>query len=730
MKRCSVTFMFMAASLVAGLTGCSKSDQDNSESQPSATTGQPGVIADLARRLPNQTLGFIATSGADQLKTSFDQSTLAKIWRDPQVRDFYQKVEQELMRLLQRQAGPDEVEIVNLIRSSVALSWQRPMIIGLVEKKAASRREPPLYGVAILDAGPRKKEFEAAIQQIEAKAPKDEIVKKSFGAHTMHTPRDTDDVMVYWGWVDNFLVFALNDKEGLALQNLKAPKAGDVPAVNALAKVHSGIDVLALHVDVVKLIQMIKSSMTDHGDAEDIKMIETVLASLGLDKVRTATGRIGFSGPDMLAEAWLEVPQPFTGLLNCLKPANMQQFDLVEKRAFNANIINADLAGVYDTVMQTIQKTAPSPQVYQDWQQEVTEFEQEIGVKIRDGLLASLAGPAVVYSLPPDMNTTSGAFAMMWELKDAALMARSLGALEQFVSLQMDQEMGIKGMLQIDTVPLQDKALHVWTIPFLSVVQITPCWMIVDNQLVIASNPAVARTALAHLTNPNRGANSIRRKPTFQQVAQNPPPSLLSFGYIESGVLLRQILSIGQRVWPLLAMGAKNIELNLPALLPTLDEIIAEMGPSSDVLWTESDGLYLKSRGPISGGAIGMGVGVLGVGAAFVLPYAIFQSESSQHQQLSTRAQMAQIEMALEMFMIDCGRYPTEEEGLNALRLQPTDLKGWNGPYIKENEMLNPWGNPYIYKFPGTQNKSGFDLISYGRDGQPGGNGPDMDIGN
>ncbi len=196
MKRWSVLFMIMATGLMVCLVGCSKSEKDDSESKPSAPTGQAGVIGDLARRLPDGTMAFIATSGGDNLTASFDKSTLAKIWRDPQVQDFYQKVEQELMRLLQQEAKPDEVEIVNLVRRSVTLALQRPVIVGMVEKKMATRREAPFYGVVILDAGARKAEMETAIKQIEAKADEGEIHGIKFGDYTMHTPRDADDVMV------------------------------------------------------------------------------------------------------------------------------------------------------------------------------------------------------------------------------------------------------------------------------------------------------------------------------------------------------------------------------------------------------------------------------------------------------------------------------------------------------------------------------------------------------
>jgi general secretion pathway protein G len=69
---------------------------------------------------------------------------------------------------------------------------------------------------------------------------------------------------------------------------------------------------------------------------------------------------------------------------------------------------------------------------------------------------------------------------------------------------------------------------------------------------------------------------------------------------------------------------------------------------------------------------------------------------------------------------VDVGRFPTNEEGLNALSAQPAGLKNWRGPYLKRLPE-DPWGHPYLYRFPGRHNKNGYDIASAGPDGKPGG---------
>ena len=75
------------------------------------------------------------------------------------------------------------------------------------------------------------------------------------------------------------------------------------------------------------------------------------------------------------------------------------------------------------------------------------------------------------------------------------------------------------------------------------------------------------------------------------------------------------------------------------------------------------------------------------------------------------------------------GRLPSTEEGLAILNTAPPNDPHWAGPYLKKDVPMDPWGHPYVYAAPGTHNND-FDLMSYGRDGQPGGSGEDADLGN
>ncbi|MDD3352664.1 type II secretion system major pseudopilin GspG [Zoogloea sp.] len=115
---------------------------------------------------------------------------------------------------------------------------------------------------------------------------------------------------------------------------------------------------------------------------------------------------------------------------------------------------------------------------------------------------------------------------------------------------------------------------------------------------------------------------------------------------------------------------------------------------------------------------------IIGLLAGYVGPK--FFAHVGKSEIKAARAQIDGIEKALDQFRLDVGRYPSTEEGLKALTEKPADLARWSGPYLKKAVPEDPWGKPYQYLQPGAHGE--FDLLSFGRDGQPGGSGDAADI--
>ena len=115
---------------------------------------------------------------------------------------------------------------------------------------------------------------------------------------------------------------------------------------------------------------------------------------------------------------------------------------------------------------------------------------------------------------------------------------------------------------------------------------------------------------------------------------------------------------------------------------------------------------------------------IIGLLASYVGPKYFAQIGKSETK--TAKQQIGALESALDQYRLDTGHYPSTEQGLNALMIKPSDETKWNGPYLQKDVPQDPWGKAYIYRSPGQTRD--FDLLSYGKDGQPGGQDDNADI--
>lgn len=116
---------------------------------------------------------------------------------------------------------------------------------------------------------------------------------------------------------------------------------------------------------------------------------------------------------------------------------------------------------------------------------------------------------------------------------------------------------------------------------------------------------------------------------------------------------------------------------------------------------------------------------IIGLLASYVGPRFFEQVGKSE-----TKAALAQIDAfskALDTYRLETGHYPSTEKGLQALVVRPANEAKWGGPYLQKGVPPDPWGQPYRYQSPG-ENGRDYDIVSFGKDGQPGGTGDATDI--
>jgi len=118
---------------------------------------------------------------------------------------------------------------------------------------------------------------------------------------------------------------------------------------------------------------------------------------------------------------------------------------------------------------------------------------------------------------------------------------------------------------------------------------------------------------------------------------------------------------------------------------------------------------------------------IMGLLAAIIAPQVLKYLGSSRTQ--TAKVQVQNIDAALQLYRLDVGRFPTQDEGLVALVAAPASAPGWNGPYLQKSAALtDPWGSPYLFRNPGKHSE--VDVYSLGSDKAEGGTGEAADVGN
>ncbi|MCW7542132.1 type II secretion system major pseudopilin GspG [Aquabacterium sp. A7-Y] len=118
-------------------------------------------------------------------------------------------------------------------------------------------------------------------------------------------------------------------------------------------------------------------------------------------------------------------------------------------------------------------------------------------------------------------------------------------------------------------------------------------------------------------------------------------------------------------------------------------------------------------------------IAIIGVLMSYVGPR--FFGQVGKSEVKVGQAQIDAFRKALDAYRLDVGQYPATAQGLTALTQKPEGSAKWQGPYLQNSVPPDPWGHAYVYRSPGEQGRD-YEVISYGRDGRPGGDAENADL--
>ena len=435
----------------------------------------------------------------------------------------------------------------------------------------------------------------------------DDVVDAEVGSLKMRRFRTQE--FLYWGWVEDYLVIAVNDDQGTVAKRVASPRAAMGPVFGSVPGTNDG---LVAYCNSTRASALITSLVQEEDGAEEASRLAAWASSLGLTGIRGMVGRVGFVGPDVVGDGLLEMAVGPTGVFAACKPVDPSWLAAVDARAVAVTAINLDVAGLYDMFINTVKIVSPD-EGYPEVQKGIAAFESTAKVRIRDGLLNSLAGPAVFYTLPAGAMSEAprGGFVVVAKLKEAQQFEKAMTALGDFAGAK-SQARAISSQTRDD-----GRVVHAWTVAPLAMMSIMPTWSVANDHVVIGSNRELCDMGVKQLVSKGPDTKSLLDTDGYKKAAAGLPKGLVSLVYTDSRVQLDQTMMQLQQVWPMLTMVAMQEGIKLPVMLPSITEISKDLSPSCDYWYVSPEGLRWHYRGSgiepsqMSVGGAALGVGIL-----------------------------------------------------------------------------------------------------------------------
>jgi hypothetical protein len=657
---------------------------------------QQSGLERLLNVAPDDVFFVAGTSGGDEVGPAFKQTAVGKMWADPQTQAFYTQLCDIIKQKIVDESSGNDANEMKFAADTAMLLLSRPAIVGVAGKQAAQGL-PPAYLFVLVNAGPSKDAIAARLAKLEAKAPKDALGDVTIAGTKLRGPAKPETPAVYWGVTGDYFVLAVNDPNGFALKHLKT---GGSSASSCLSKVAPNGDIFSMYCDFARLKALLK---LDKSEDENVRKVSAVLASLGLDNVNGYVARVGVVGEQFVTEAFLGAPEPRTGIMAAMKPAGMKAFDVVDPNCIGATTMNIDSAVIFDTIIKTIRNVDENK--YKEFLDAIATFETKSGVKVREGIIASLAGTMTFYNVPAgpsDMSLGGGSAVAIVDLKDQAKFEENMAALGTFIATES------KGGLQISTQTLGDRKLNVWMIPQMAMVGFVPTWTVVNGKLVFGTSQQICKAAADRVASPVPG-KSLSSLPQFRSVTANLPAGVTYVRYLDSVVYFKMLTGQVQRAWPMVTMAASQGGVALPFILPDLSKYGSQMKPAVEYCWSDKEGLHTRARGSGIEESIG-GVAGGAMGLAILMP-ALAKVKDLADQMLSATNMKAMANAILVYSQDHNERYPAEltdlvkEADLSPSTLEykrkPKDLVGPSYIYVAGLKSAMPASCVLIYENPG-----------------------------
>lgn len=647
--------------------------------------------------LPEDTVLCLAGSSLQSIKPHIDKGVLGAAWRDQGVQSFVKEILAGMTPILQKalpHANPATVPMA--IRGAKTLI-KCPRLFAVAPSHVPE--SVGIYGLLVIDAGQHKADMLALIEPLEDMIGTDEFETHTLGAVTVKAFKDKDDLPLYWAWVGDRFVLAINDPGHLAIRAIQKEAWH---AKDRFSRVPGRGDLMLAYADYPACLAALTGALEYHEDEEAALMVKKIWQTLGFSGLKEKVARIGMTDSGLVADALVTLSGPREGLMSLARPVSRDQFRGVNASAMEALAFNWDLPGAYDLAFKVL-KQACDPEEYAEVQQALKDFESQLGLSIRQDLLEPVTGPVVGYTIPPATipEAAMGGSVAVLQVSDTKAFLTSLQKIGKLA-----QSMG-EGKLQISTQTVQERTYHCCVIPMMALAQVIPTWTRVDDHVIFATSVPLCQYAADQME--MGGNNSLYTQEALVNLNQSgPSKNLLSLTYTDSRAKMHTSYSGLQQVWPMATMAAARTEVSLPFILPPIAHLIKDLKPTCGYVWEDAAGIHSH----LEGGTVELGaLAGASLGAGIMMP------ALARARQLAYRTQSATVLSGMGKACLiyandNDDKLPPDLETLIELGYIDAKFlkssrrkKGASGPdylYISGQTVMQPLTNIVAYENPET----------------------------
>ncbi len=516
---------------------------------------------------------------------------------EPEIQAFLTQGRTRLLDVLQ--AAPNDPAVLPVledVRKMLELVQGKPGAFYLSELEFRGDRPLAVKGAGVLRVDEDAAKVQEVLDRLQGRVPEGQRSSVQVGSRTFSRVLLGDEAPpITWGISGKYLLVGIGDG---ALEGLMQQAGGQAPGwLNDLRTKLTVPRISSLmYIDVSGLVKMAVQ--------QSVPEAERVVAVLGLDKIRSFATISGMDDTGCVSRSLLAVDGAGTGLLSWIdaKPLAADDLKVIDGAAPAAVAVKLNAAGLLDLWLDLAGQI--EPQAADEIQQGLAGFQQQIGINLREDLLASLGDTWRIFAQPGPGGLIYG-WTIAIQVRDREKLERVQETLLTLAKNELERAGPGAPALRSETV--NGHTVH--TLAFDQPgVPVAPSWCLTDNELFIAALPQTVKSLLS-----GGGAGSLAQRPDVAPLFAD-HANTLALVYVDTGEVVKTLLPLVPALMQALPRGFPPLDTSN---LPPSDVFLRHLRPSIVAVRRTGDGIELDSRQTLPGGNLGGSVPVL---VALALP--------------------------------------------------------------------------------------------------------------